>query len=110
MKIESDYIKEILNVFYESNQAHLTWQDVEAEGLTIDDGERQLNQRFLAHLQVILEHGWLSNEQLKSTLIDVGIELQGNGEYRKLGRLVRLTANGYAYLTQPDYQSDDEGW
>ncbi len=109
MKFENDYVKEILAVFYESDMAHLSLFDLEAAGIKIGDGE-QIDQRFLFHLQYIIEEKWLSDENGQSSLSSLGVLLSDAKHYQLAERMIRLTTYGlYKIANGVDYAGRDSG-
>ncbi|WP_163134484.1 DUF2513 domain-containing protein [Agarivorans sp. Alg241-V36] len=96
MKIDYDYIASILNVFLESNTAHLTIFDIKDSG--IDIGDEFIDEKFLFHVQLLIDNELISNQHgLRDGLLTAGIRLNGNRSVILVKNNIRLTQKGHDF-------------
>lgn len=87
MKINQDYLKNLLNTFLESARPFVEIDDFQKMGLKIDD-------RFLFHMQ-ILEDQKIIERFDKDKDIGLGYAIAGSGVFQWIDNPLRLTANGH---------------
>ena len=99
MKIDIEYIASLLNVFLEADTAHITILDFKESGIEIENTQNSgLDERFLFHIQLIIENGLLSNKNLECNgLRTVGISLGFNNTVNVLAVPIRLTQAGHNF-------------
>lgn len=96
MQIDLEYISVILNVFIESDKAHLSILDLNNAG--VDSGDGLINDKFVFHMQILMEDNLISDQDGSvNGLQTIGVGLNGNGTYRKLITNIRLTQNGHDF-------------
>ena len=96
MKIDYEYISKILNVFLESNKAHISILDIKDAG--IDIGEDFMDEKYLFHIQILLDNELISNPHGKiEGLLTAGIRLNGNGSAILVKNNIRLTQKGHDF-------------
>ncbi|EOC1767037.1 DUF2513 domain-containing protein [Vibrio fluvialis] len=97
MRIDLDYMKALLVPFLESENAHITAENWEANGIAIAE-QKQLNEKFLFHVTLLVENGLISNEKLESYDLEcIGITSYLGGEKRIAKRYLRLTQSGHDF-------------
>lgn len=90
----------ILGVFLDSEQAHITISDFPMLGIDIEDANGSVNEKFLFHLQLAVENNLISNRELdSSSLKSVGLNIGTNGHSILTGMPIRLTQNGHDFAS-----------
>jgi hypothetical protein len=87
MKIDQDYLREILNTFTESSRSFIWLENISQKGITIDD-------KFLFHIQILEDQHFVECLDKKS---DIGYEITLGGDFRLNSRPLRLTASGHEF-------------
>ena len=87
MKIDQDYLREILNTFTESSRSFIWLENISQKGITIDD-------KFLFHIQILEDQHFVECLDKKS---DIGYEITLGGDFRWNSRPLRLTASGHEF-------------
>ena len=96
MNIDFEYVSKILNVFINSDKAHLSIVDLNNAG--IDSGDPTIDQSFIFHMQILLDNNLISDQNGESCgLQTIGVGLNGNNTYRRLITNIRLTQNGHDF-------------
>lgn len=96
MNIDYEYVSKILDVFTNSDKAHLSIVDLNNAG--INSGELKIDQTFIFHMQILLDNNLISDQNGESNgLQTIGVGLNGNNTYRRLITNVRLTQNGHDF-------------
>lgn len=102
MYIDLEYMAKLCSVFIESDTAMIDVGNFNLAG--IDIGTPTLNERFLFHVQLMLDSDLISDINGDSSgLSTLGILLNGNGCYRLQNKKFRLTQKGHDFsksLTQ----------
>ena len=98
MRIDIDYIANLLNVFIEADKAHITIIDLKEAGIEIEDKENSgLNEKFLFHIQIIIENQLVSNKNLECNgLRTMGITF-GLNNVSLFPSPIRLTQKGHDF-------------
>jgi len=99
MKVNLEYLSRILNVFLESDQAHITINDIGNSGISLYKPDNKgLEEEFLFHIQNIVENGLISNRELQCHgLVSVGITLSGGDSVTIFPARIRLTQKGHDF-------------
>jgi len=87
MKIDQEYIKELLSTFTESSRSFIWVEDVVKKGIEMDD-------KFLFHIQILEDQGFIECLDKKS---DIGYEITLGGNFEWKSRPLRLTASGHEF-------------
>lgn len=87
MKIDQEYLREILNTFIESPRSFIWVADVTNKGIEIDD-------KFLFHIQILEDQHLIECLDKKS---DIGYEITLGGNFEWKSRPLRLTASGHEF-------------
>ncbi|ENO1175249.1 TPA: DUF2513 domain-containing protein [Vibrio vulnificus] len=96
MQIDLEYMAKICSVFVESDTAMLGLKEIDLAGLEV--GSPKLNERFLFHVQLMLDNGLISDVNGDySGLATIGILLNGDGSYRSQNKKFRLTQKGHDF-------------
>jgi hypothetical protein len=96
MIIDLQYISKLLNVFIESDKAHISILDLNLAG--IDSGETLVCEKYIFHMQILLDNKLISDENGNSDgLKTIGVSLNGNKTYRRLITNIRLTQDGHDF-------------
>lgn len=94
MRIDYAYISKILNVFLESDKAHISIFELKESG--IDIGNDFIDDKYLFHIQILLDNKLISNQNGESEgLLTAGIRLNGNGSAVLVKNNIRLTQKGH---------------
>jgi hypothetical protein len=87
MKIDQDYLREILNTFTESSKSFIWLEDLTRKGIEIDD-------KFLFHIQILEDQHFVECLDKRS---DIGYEITLGGNFEWNSRPLRLTASGHEF-------------
>ena len=87
MKIDQDYLREILNTFIESPRSFIWIADIIDKGIKTDD-------KFLFHMQILEDQHFIECLD-KTSALGYEITLGGNFEWKS--RPLRLTASGHEF-------------
>jgi len=97
MRIEIDYLAKILDIFLDSDTAHIAITDFPRLGVEILNNEG-LDEKFLFHLQLAIENGLISNRDMYVYgLKSVGITLGTMGGVTLTSIPIRLTQKGHDF-------------
>ena len=95
MKIDQEYLKRVLNAFIDSPRSFVWVADIMETGIDLDD-------RFLFHMQILEDQGFVECLDKKSEL---GYEITLGGDFEWKSRPLRLTAAGHEFaeaLNRPE--------
>ena len=87
MKIDQDYLRQILNTFSASPKSFIWLEDLINNGIAIDD-------KFLFHIQILEDQHFIECLDKKSEL---GYEITLGGNFEWKSRPLRLTAAGHEF-------------
>jgi hypothetical protein len=87
MKIDKEYLREILNAFLESPKSFIWIADIVGKGIEIND-------KFLFHMQILEDQQFIECLDKKSEL---GYEITLGGNFEWKSRPLRLTASGHEF-------------
>jgi len=87
MKIDQEYLREILNTFIESPRSFIWVEDLTNKGIETDD-------KFLFHIQILEDQHLIECLDKKS---DIGYEITLGGNFEWKSRPLRLTASGHEF-------------
>ena len=87
MKIDQDYLREILNTFMASTRSFIWLEDLTRKGIEIDD-------KFLFHIQILEDQQFVECLDKRS---DIGYEITLGGNFEWKSRPLRLTASGHEF-------------
>lgn len=88
MKIDQDYLKDILNTFLESPRSFVWVADIMDKGIAMDD-------KFLFHMQILEDQHFIECLDKTSQL---GYEITLGGAFKWQSRPLRLTASGHEFV------------
>ncbi len=88
MRIDQEYLKNILNAFTDSPRSFVWVADIEARGVGVDD-------KFLFHIQILEDQHFIECLDKKSEL---GYEITLGGDFTWHSRPLRLTASGHEFV------------
>jgi len=100
MKIDIDYIAKILDVFIKADTSHISIPDLESNGINLchEEAPKKINEKFLFHIQLMVENGLVSNQDLYfNGLKSIGIIMGGGGGVNLTGVPIRLTQQGHDF-------------
>ena len=96
MKINYDYLATLLNVFLDSEKAHVSISDIERAGIEV--GEYLPDDNYIFHMQLLMDSELISNADGEiEGLMTAGILMNGDGSYRRLSKGIRLTQKGHDF-------------
>ena len=73
MKIDLEYYKKLFSAFLESDQAHITYEDLINAGVEVSI-EDELSEKFIFHMQLCIENCLITNDKQEcSNLESIGI-------------------------------------
>ncbi len=87
MKIDQEYLREILNTFIESPRSFIWIEALTNKGIETDD-------KFLFHIQILEDQHLIECLDKKS---DIGYEITLGGNFEWKSRPLRLTASGHEF-------------
>jgi hypothetical protein len=87
MKIDQEYLREILNTFTESTRSFIWVKDIVEKGIEVDD-------KFLFHIQILEDQHFIECLDKRS---DIGYEITLGGDFEWKSRPLRLTASGHEF-------------
>jgi len=87
MKIDQEYLREILNTFIESPRSFIWVEDITNRGIETDD-------KFLFHIQILEDQHFIECLDKRS---DIGYEITLGGNFEWKSRPLRLTASGHEF-------------
>ncbi|MBB1282665.1 DUF2513 domain-containing protein [Pseudoalteromonas sp. SR41-1] len=91
MKIDLEYIKDILTVFNEAETAHITFADLKKAGIPHDENG-DINQKFLFHYQILIDNELVSLSSLEiGNLKHMGVYQSLDGQWGVALKDLRLT-------------------
>lgn len=88
MKIDQEYLKQMLNSFTESARAFIWVDAILDKGIAMDD-------KFLFHMQILEDQGFIECLDQQS---DLGYEIKLGGNFEWKSRPLRLTAAGHEFI------------
>jgi hypothetical protein len=88
MKIDQEYLRQILNTFTESTRSFIWIADICDKGIEVDD-------KFLFHMQILEDQKFI---ECLDKMSDLGYEITLGGEFKWNSRPLRLTASGHEFL------------
>jgi hypothetical protein len=88
MKIDQEYLRQILNTFTESTRSFIWIADICDKGIEVDD-------KFLFHMQILEDQKFI---ECLDKMSDFGYEITLGGEFKWNSRPLRLTASGHEFL------------
>lgn len=99
MKPDLDYMAKILQVFRDSDKAHVSISDIERSGIDIITEENELNECFIFHIQIMNDNGLISD---RNSTTNVGLKSLGIHYYMGGGACItdapiRLTQAGHDF-------------
>lgn len=97
MKIDLEYIKDILTVFIDAESAHITFADLKSADIPYDDND-DINQKFLFHYQILIDNELISLSTLEvGNLKNMGIYQSLDGQWGVVMKDLRLTQKGHDF-------------
>ncbi|MBB1369428.1 DUF2513 domain-containing protein [Pseudoalteromonas sp. SR45-4] len=98
MKIDIEYIKDILNVFLEAETAHITVNELKESGISYEGSDGDIDQKFLFHFQLLIENQLIGKQSLRyADLKDMGFQQCMGGEWSVCALDIRLTQTGHDF-------------
>lgn len=100
MKIDVQYISNLLNVFLDSDKAHITLSAFENSDVKLyADGGKELDEKFIFHAQLLVENNLVSDKDLRSDSLDtLGISYDKSGSII-IQKDIRLTQMGHDFAS-----------
>jgi hypothetical protein len=97
MRIDLDYMAELLDVFLEADAAHISFPEIERSGIQVL-GESGLDEKFLFHFQLAAENSLISNRDLQvNGHKSLGITIVAGGGVTLVSSPIRLTQLGHDF-------------
>jgi len=99
MNIDLDFIKDFLNVFKESDKAHIDYRDLVGSSLEVEIDD-QVTEKFIFHVQLILDNQLIgTNTGSAFNLKDIGFTYSKDGQLYIGNIPLRLTQTGHDFLS-----------
>lgn len=96
MKIDLDYMAEMLKVFLDSENAHINLADLKNSGLEVENGNSKLSEIFMFHVEIALDNQVIGTKSGPAyTLKDLGFSFATDGSYGAVLKPLRLTQVGH---------------
>lgn len=102
MKIDIEYISTLLDVFLNSETAHINVTTFQKAGIAIESTENssEFDESFIFHIQIALDNSLISNKELQvGGLKSIGITVGLNGHGMINAVPIRLTQRGHDFAT-----------
>lgn len=97
MRVDLDYWAELLNVFIDSESAHVDFNDFSNSEFEVEDGAN-LSEKFIFHIQLAIDNKLIGTQQKPVyTLKDIGILFSGDGRPQISIVPWRLTQKGHDF-------------
>jgi len=98
MKINIEYLSNLLNVFLEARTSHIDIPYIRDAGIKIENEQGGLDEEFLFHSQIALENGLISNRDFKfNGLKTIGISIGADDSVALATIPIRLTQKGHDF-------------
>ena len=100
MRIDIEYLGQMLGVFLDAETAHIHVSDFPDRGIAIEDLNTpgRLDEKFLFHIQLAAENGLISDRDLGfSGLGSLGIRIGTGGGVTLVNSPIRLTQKGHDF-------------
>ena len=100
MRIDIEYLKNLLNQFLEAESAHISVLKLHAAGFPVESSEKPgyLDEKFLFHIQIVMDNGLISDKNLRlAGLESIGIHLDLSGTPTLVEKDIRLTQRGHDF-------------
>ena len=95
MKRDLDYMAKLLAVFTEAPTPLITFNDIEASGITVAESGVKINDTFYFNFQILVEERLVSNEGLLSVnMKTMGFHRHDQGLSIDLTKKIRRTTRG----------------
>lgn len=99
MRIDLDYMASILNLFLESENAHIDFNDFEQSSIQIEENGK-LTERFVFHLQLAIDNQLFGKRNgYAHSLKDIGISQSLDGLDSICIMPIRLTQTGHDFAS-----------
>jgi len=99
MRVDLDYMAQLLEVFLEADTAHLSVPEIERLGICVSE-RNGLDEKFLFHFQLAAENGLISNRDLQvNSLKSLGIKIGLGGGVVLTSTPIRLTQSGHDFAS-----------
>ncbi|EHR5477394.1 TPA: DUF2513 domain-containing protein [Vibrio parahaemolyticus] len=104
MRIDLEYMANLLNVFLNDENAHIDIDTFRKKGIQIESTTSEipdtLDETFLFHLQLAVENKLISNRHMRSDgLKSVGVYLYMSGRVELVDTPIRLTQKGHDFAS-----------
>ncbi len=99
MKPDLDYMAKLLQVFRDSEKAHISLVDIQDSGIVIGSEDGELDECFIFHFQLMNENRLISNKELMTNveLKSLGIFYDMKGSATIADIPIRLTQAGHDF-------------
>lgn len=98
MRIDLVYIATVLDVFLDSDKAHVKITDIQNAGVNIEGEGDSFCEKFMFHMQILIDNqliGLMNGPAFN--LKDIGINLYPSGNGMLVIKPIRLTQNGHDF-------------
>ncbi|EIZ1550024.1 DUF2513 domain-containing protein [Vibrio parahaemolyticus] len=104
MRIDLEYMANLLNVFLNADNAHIDIETIQKSGIQIESINSEmpntLDETFVFHLQLAIENKLISDRHMKSDdLKCVGVYLYPSGSAEIVDTPIRLTQKGHDFAS-----------
>jgi hypothetical protein len=100
VRIDLEYISTILDVFLESDKAHIVLTDLQDAGINLDGEGDSFNELFMFHMQIVIDNQLIGLVTgAAQNLKDIGVNHYRSGKDMIINTPIRLTQNGHDFAS-----------
>jgi hypothetical protein len=98
VRIDLEYLIKILDVFLESDRAHIDLQDVAQHGISLEGEPGFFNEKLTFHIQIAIDSQLIGTRSgLASNIKEVGMHQSLDGKGTIVAIPIRLTQKGHDF-------------
>ncbi len=98
MKIDLEYLASILDVFLNSEKAHIVLPELEHAGIVLEGEPRKFDEKFVFHIQIAIDNQLIaSKDGPVSRIKDIGMHESMDGLASIVAIQIRLTQKGHDF-------------
>ena len=98
MRIDLDYIADILNVFLEAETAHVKISDFEKSGIELEGEPKHFNEKLVFHMQIAIDNQLIGTKKgVAFNIAEIGMHESLSGTGTIIDIPIRLTQKGHDF-------------